>query len=391
MDNKIKFGFWNYAPFGVVNNKEAVKDWIEINSNLPMSFVYDYQKNDKQEMISLLDECEKNGLKLIISDTRTLFRNLKDLSEQQYRQLVKEAYSDFGHHKASFGFFIGDEPNLDETDLFIKASQIVNEETKGLTPFANLLPYFVSNEFVHDDTKKDYEKLSQVLDSILKESKLPLIGYDQYSQMGDEYTNQEAGINSYFFGLNKFREITKANNIPFYVSLLSVGHWMYKVPTEDDIRWQISTAFAHGARGVIWFYFYQTEYDYSYRLSPFRNVDLKKTPMFDIIARQQFLFKSQNEEILNKVELEDVYYLGDIYDDSRRFVYDEYITNIRLDRKLPVIISYYKENDSDHKWVSFVNASQKNSNLFRISFKGQPEVVFWLSPGEMKMFDLSKI
>ena len=104
MDRNIKLGFWNYASFGVISNKDAVKDWVEVGSNLPMSFVYDFKKDKKDEMLALLDECQKFHLKLIISDTRTSFSNLRSMSKEQFRSLVKAAFSDFGHHEAAFGF-----------------------------------------------------------------------------------------------------------------------------------------------------------------------------------------------------------------------------------------------------------------------------------------------
>ena len=386
MDKNIKFGFWNYAPFGIISNKEAVKDWVEVGSNLPMSFVYDSKKDKPNVMLELLDECEKHNLKLIISDTRTLFTNLRSLSKEEFRKQVKEAYKDFGHHKAVFGFYLGDEPSIKETDLFIDAAKIVLEEMPGLTPFGNLLPYFGCSDAIAGAENKEFKIYSEVLQRILKETKLPVIGYDQYTQCFDDMTNQEAGINSYFVGLDNYFKNCKANNVPFIMSLLSVGHWSYRVPTEDDIRWQISTAFAHGARGVIWFYFYQDDKDYSYRLSPFTNYGLKKTPMFDIIAREQYLFKKTFEGQLNKMELEAVYHLGDSYD--KKFVYDEHIKEIVTDRKFPVIISYYKEFNSEKKWVSFVNGSQKYANLLRISFTNDKKETFWLAPGEMRLFEL---
>ena len=89
MNKDIKFGFWNYAPFGVISNKEAVKDWVNAESNLPMSFVYDFHNGNKEEMIELLDECQKSNLKLIVSDTRTIFRNLCSVSEEQFRKDVR--------------------------------------------------------------------------------------------------------------------------------------------------------------------------------------------------------------------------------------------------------------------------------------------------------------
>ena len=65
MDKEIKFSFWNYAPFGIRSNKDMVKDCLEAGINLPMSFVYDYKKDKKEDMISLLDECQKMVLNLL--------------------------------------------------------------------------------------------------------------------------------------------------------------------------------------------------------------------------------------------------------------------------------------------------------------------------------------
>ena len=336
-------------------------------------------------MIDLLDECQKFHLKLIISDTRTLFSNLRNMDKENYRSLVKAAFDDFGHHPAAFGFYIGDEPAPEETDLFIESAKIVMEEMPSLVPFGNLLPYFLE---IDNPRKEEYKK---VLNKILKETKLPVIGYDQYTQLFDDYSDQKEGLKSYFYGLKTYHDICKKYDVPFYMSLLSVGHWQYRVPTEDDIRWQISTAFAHGARGVIWFYFYQNDHDYSYRLSPFTNFGLLKTPMFDIIKREQYLFKEANEMLLNKMELEEVYHLNDDNEYIDTFKCDEYIKDIVLDRKFLTIISYFKEFGSGKKWVSFVNGSQKYANLFRLTFANGHKETFWLAPGEMRLFDLEEV
>ena len=384
MDKNIKLGFWNYAPFGIISNKDAVKDWVSVGSNLPMSFIYDYKKNKKDEMLALLDECQKFHLKLIVSDTRTLFTNLRSMTKEDFRSLVKAAYDDFGHHEAAFGFFIGDEPSPEDSDLFIEAMKIVLEEMPGLVPFGNLLPYFME---INNPRKEEY---IEILNKILKETKTPLIGFDQYSQCFDEYAHPLEGIQSYFYGLDKYQEITKKNNTSFIISLLSVGHWNYRVPTEDDIRWQIYTSLAHGARGINWFYLLQDDHDYSYRGAPYTNFGLKKTPMFDIIARQQYLFKVGYEEQFNKMELIDVYHINDPLYLGKKVEKDENFS-IKTDRDFPVIVSYYQEINGNKKYLSFVNGSQRFSNLLRIIFKGDKKEDLWLAPGEMKIFDLAEV
>ena len=383
MSKDIKLGFWNYAPFGVIKNKEVVKDWLEVGSNLPMSFVFDYKTTDKKEMLELLDECQKHSLKLIVSDTRTLFTNLRSMNKEQYRKLVQEAYDDFGHHPATFGFYVGDEPSPEETDLFIDAMNIVIEESHGLVPFGNLLPYFGCIDV--EVTPERDAKYRAIVEKILKETKVSVIGYDQYSQLHDEYCDQELGISRYYHGLECYYEITKKYNVPLYMSLLSIGHWNYRVPNEDDIRWQIYTSLAHGVRGIIWFYFYQTNHDYSYRGGPYTNFEMKKTEMFEIIKRQQYLFKVGYEEQFNKMELEYVYHFT--YGKDK---VDERLKDIYVDRPYPVIVSYYKEFNSDKKWVSFVNGSQKLANKIDVTFKNGVKEAFWLAPGEMRLFDLSE-
>jgi hypothetical protein len=73
MDKNIRFGFWNYVESGVFG-KEVVKDWKAMGFHIPMSFDFDVEKHDKSQMLEILDECEKEGLQLIIRDKRTRFR-----------------------------------------------------------------------------------------------------------------------------------------------------------------------------------------------------------------------------------------------------------------------------------------------------------------------------
>ena len=100
MDNTIRFGFWNYVESGVLK-KEEVAEWKKMHFDLPMSFTFDERKHDKRDMLALLDECEKYGLKLIICDQRTHFRTLLLEDRDKFIAGVKQAYTDFGTHGAA--------------------------------------------------------------------------------------------------------------------------------------------------------------------------------------------------------------------------------------------------------------------------------------------------
>ena len=51
----------------------------------------------------------------------------------------------------------------------------------------------------------------------------------------------------YFTNLREFEAASRRHGIPYWTTLLSVGHFRYRCPREDDMRWQVSTAAAHGA------------------------------------------------------------------------------------------------------------------------------------------------
>lgn len=389
MNKDIQFGFWNYRESGVLG-KEAVSDWKELNMTIPMSFDFDVNIHDKQDMLDILDECQKQGLKLVIRDKRTRYKTYAEIGEKAFLEGVRAAYEDFGKHPAVFGFFAGDEPTQEYEEAFIGTLKILMEEMPNLTPFGNVFPYFGGSDF-DMLTGRNTEYYEKLVSRILEESGAPVIGFDQYSQCVQENHNQEVGISSWYYNLDMFQKLSKEKGRIFYVSALCVGHWAYRVPNEDDIRWQINTALAHGARGVIWFHLYNLTGDDSYRNAPFYGENFKRTETFTYIARQQDIFGQTHREQFNKMELTDVYHTGHIYDPRKRFCSDETIKEVNGKFSYPTIISYYKEFDSDERWVSIVNAHQKYANLLTVYFTCGVKKVFWLEPGGMKLFKLSEI
>lgn len=388
MTEKIQFGFWNYVESGVFG-KEAVEDWKNLHCTLPMSFDYDPARHNRQDMLDILDACEEQNMKLILRDSRTRFRTLARVGEAKFIEGVKQAYLDFGSHPATFGFFVGDEPKPDENELYIRTVQLVMEYAPGLMPFANLVPYWGGGSDYDMLVGAQAEEHTKLVEDLLKKTGLPLLGYDQYSQCLNEAHNQECGINSYFYVMDQYRDLTKQYGIPFYVSLLACGHWGFRTPTEDDIRWQIYTALAHGARGILWFHLYQYDAGTSFVGMPLCGPQRMKTPTYDAIARQQYVFDCYYREQFDKMEMTAVYHVGHIYDPKKRFCADEILLDVNGKFSYPTIISYYREYESEDKWMSVVNAHQRLANQITLKFQNGREQVFWLAPGEMKLIRLA--
>ena len=389
MTKDIQFSFWNYVQCGMLG-KEAVQDWKELGMNLAMSFDFDDRVNPKSDVLELLDECQKYGIKLIIRDKRTRFKRYMKRTKEEFLAGVREAYADFGKHEATFGFFIGDEPNPDQEEAFIQTLKILVEEMPDLVPFGNTFAYWGGSDFVMATGQK-VEKYDELVDRMLGESKTPVIGFDMYAQCVEEQFNQETGVQSWFHNLDKWYEHCKKHDAGCYASALCVGHWTYRVPTEDDIRWQIYTALAHGMRGIVWFHLYAYMPEESYRNAPFYGKNVKRTETFTYIARQQDIFHQYYGEQFNKMELTDVYHAGQIYNPEKRFCSDETLKEVDAQFGYPTIISYYKEFDTEEKWVSIVNAHQRNVNKITVTFTCGYKKTFWLAPGEMKLFKVSEV
>lgn len=371
--------FWNYLPLEFYK-ENVIDDWNDIGSNVAMSFVYDSNVDSKDKMIEFLDLCLKRNIKVLIVDKRTLFYELDKINEDEYRKNVKNAYRDFGKHKATYGFFIGDEPNFEHIDKAIRAVQIFKEECGELIPFLNLLPYFYNLK-----SQRKYGRnlafFENIVEKIFKETNIPVIGFDHYTQCFDDLEDQEKGIKYFIEDLEGYARICKKHNVKLFVSLLSVGHWNYRVPNFNDLRWQMNVSLAYGAKGIFWFYFHQKSLDESYRKSPFYGETFIKTETYNSMKIIQNDFRNSFEKEFDEMEFVKVEKLNT----NKEFTIDNLI--VKSHRKLLYFVSTFIKNSKTIYMLT--NGSQKYSNKFIYKFNDSEKEI-WLAPGEFKLLAYEK-
>ena len=108
-------------------------------------------------------------------------------------------------------------------------------------PFINLFPTYASPQQLGTDT---YE---QHVDAFMRTVKPKVLSYDHYALM-------QNGIRpDYFENMEIIRRAGLKYNTPFVYVLLSVPHFSYRDPSESDLRWQVNTALAYGAQGIVYF------------------------------------------------------------------------------------------------------------------------------------------
>ncbi len=294
--------FWNYVDCGRIAPKEAVRDWKGLAINLATSFEYEPAKHNKQDMLDLLDECERENMQVVVCDRRLDFRRVAQVGKEQFEKDAQDAVADFGAHPATFGFHVGDEPSPADMDDMIFAYKTVKKYAPHLKHYVNLLPLWREEGFEKMFGFKPSE-YGKYLDKIVKEAGLDILSYDCYAQCA--YFEKEKHINVYLENLKVFGEVARANNILFFTSLLSVGHWSLRCPTQDDFKWQFSTAAAMGCQGFVWFFLYERYLDGSFRRPP---IDLfwEKTETYTWLSKESRIFMNWIAPELEGYEWSDV-------------------------------------------------------------------------------------
>ena len=368
---KFPIGFWNYCPLDSMG-PEAVNDWVDAGMTLAMSPDFDSSVHNVQDMIQVLDAAHGKGIRVIITDTRGY--SWRNNDPEKYRDEFLRAVKDFGDHPAVFGFHVGDEPGADDFEKVCQAVKIQVELAPHLTPFLNLLPFV-------DNLKKDpgipcigYYGYADYLDEFVKRSKTKLLSYDCYAQMlplPDCFEGHD-GWEMYFNNLKEYQAASSRHGIPMWVTQLSTGHFRYRCPTENDFRWQLNTAIAHGAKGIMWFFFYMRKPHSNFRVAPI-DEHWERTETFEWLSRTNRTFLKWHASIVENLELVKVYHIGKSWAGFPSSTQDSELIHY-AGSTTPLILSEFKDPDG-RDYVAVVNNSQTDPTKAEIAFKGvKPKV-----------------
>ncbi|MGI6173750.1 MAG: hypothetical protein ACOYI8_07580 [Christensenellales bacterium] len=405
---QFPIGFWNYPSIDTMEVGE-VKVWADCGMTVTMSPQLPIRPDSIRKLRLMLDECTKYGLKLIIRDERLVWDGASD-DPEGYRAKFRGSLEDFGNHPATYGFFVGDEPRSKKEFADCKtALRIQKEEAPNLFGFLNFLPYWPGIEDQYFGGKP-FDKWAE---EFVASSDCRLFSYDCYTQLNPE----EEGTDRYFLNLNKFMKATTAANIPLWTTLLSVGHFRYRVPTEDDLRWQFNTAVASGCKGILWFFFYGMNFR-NYRGAPI-NQYREKTICYDWMSLLQRNFRDEYGSLMMSLRLKSCHHIVKAYGEYPYFPENTHPTLRRVfsEHRVPGIVSLFEDAEG-REYVVLVNNSPFESDLFKLAVRPDVKHIYnvrkngsdekdmkdfhgdafyriddveaqagvWLAPGQMEIF-----
>ena len=364
--------FWNYtnlADHGQHMDEAAVEEWADAGFTVPQSPNYDPgNPEQKARILQLLDWAHQRGMKLILCDPRCYARRDPDGegAPTDYANGVRAAVADFGDHPAAFGFHVGDEPSSEMKEAFFECYRIQKEAAPHLHPFANLLPFFPGIE-----ARAGAETWPDYLDEYAQKSTADLISYDCYIQMNPG----DSGWNNYYENLRLHREAALRNSIPFWNTVLSVGHFRYRCPNFDEIRWQFNTSVASGAHGLLWFFYYMRRPHDNYRLSPV-DEHWDRTETYYDIRRVQKGFHRHYTDLFNLLVSTRVTFYPEAFGGGATFTPNGIVSRITPDvAGHPILLGEFTDADG-RRCVMLVNNSMTDSVNVGITFPGDDVRVF---------------
>jgi len=371
---RYPISFWSYTNLkehGQYMDEAEVEEWADAGFTIPQSPSYDPNNPEqKAHILRLLDWANERGMKLILCDARCHAKRgpggQGGLIPPDYADSVRAAVEDFGSHPATFGFHVGDEPGADMKRGFFECYRVQKEIAPHLHPFANLLPFFPGIE-----ARAGTDTWSNYLDEYVRESQADLISYDCYAQMNPG----QNGWHNYYENLRLYREASLRNGVPFWNTVLSVGHFRYRCPNLDEIRWQFNTTIASGAHGLLWFFYYMRQPHDNYRLSPV-DEHWDRTDTYYNIRRVQKNFHRHYGALFTSLVSTRVTFYPEAWGGGETFTPDGLVSRILPDVEgHPILIGEFTDIEG-RRYVMLVNNSMTENVNVGITFPGKDVRVF---------------
>ena len=226
-------------------------------------------------------------------------------------------------------------------------------------PFINLGPSQPGNEeFI------GVEKYSDYVDGAGGVAKVDLLSFDCYYQMHPG----TSGWDIYYTNLREMREGGRRHGVPFWATLLSVGHFNYRCPSYDDLRWQFNTAVASGAQGVLYFFYYMRDPHGNYRFPP---VDAfwEKTQTYDDLRIVHRAFHQRYGDLFLKLASTRTTFYPTPYGGGQAFTPNEVLKNVRPLGDGELVIGEFVDAEG-RRYVMVVNNSTTDNAYVVLTFQG---------------------
>jgi hypothetical protein len=156
------------------------------------------------------------------------------------------APTQFPESPACWGYMLRDEPSASDFPALAKQVQAIREARPGRLAYINLFPDYAPLGALGTE---DYDThVRRFVDEVNVDA-LSMDHYPIFKPSGD-------GRDGYCGNLAVMRKYALEKGIPFWNFFNTMPYGPHTDPTEGQLRWQIYTSLAYGAKGVLYFCYY---------------------------------------------------------------------------------------------------------------------------------------
>lgn len=309
-----------------------------------------------------LDNCEKAGLKAIVSDARTSGYDWSQVDAATARTNVESLLAQVGQHPAVFGYYLRDEPNAGWFPNLEKVAGPIRELAPGKWPYINLFPDYANNGQLGTAGYAEY------LERFITTCHPKIVSYDNYALMDGGSVRD-----NFWSNLESVRAACQKHDLEFWNIALAVAHFNYAEPTAAGFRLQAYSTLACGGRGLSWFTYFAPPVG-GYRgaaVDQFGN----ETATWQLVQNVNLQVQKLAPTLL-QLKCDDAYHLGTIPPGCHGPATNSLISGIQGDN---VLVGEFSHPDGS-RYVLVVNKSLTASRTCWPQFRQSPKSLKHISP-----------
>jgi hypothetical protein len=192
-----------------------------------------------------LQTCRKAGIRAIVSDARINKYDWARLDENTARSNALAAIRAVRKNPSLYGYYLRDEPGADMFSGLGAMASLVRQEAPGAWAYINLFPNYANTGQLAAPSYEEY------LEKFVSTCHPTQLSYDHYALMDDGSLR-----GGYWNNLEQMRAVAKKHGLPFWNIVLAVGHFSYREPSAADLRFEVFSSLAYGARGIAFFTYF---------------------------------------------------------------------------------------------------------------------------------------
>jgi hypothetical protein len=223
IQDRFAIGFWVDPPL----DDRAEARYAELATANFTLVIGGFGASTPEALTRQLDLCAKHDLKALV-------------------HLPGESGSQVSAHPACWGFGLRDEPSAADFAVLRQQVDSVREAHPGKLAYINLFPTYANETQLGTATYDEHVR------RFIEEVRPDVLSFDHYPLMTPTADRREG----YCENLAIIRKHALDAGIPFWNFFNIMPYGPHFDPTEAQVRWQIYTSIAYGAKGVLYFCYY---------------------------------------------------------------------------------------------------------------------------------------